>query len=298
MTHSHAYRNASDLARLQYYNAVQISHDPCGWLHPGDIPHRLFNSGRRYQPTELLRLWEDGAGEIAGWALVIPQQSFDIQSHDATIIAKALVWVEHSLTGDSIETELWDGDVFRTTIYAQHGFVPNPDMSPYIVTLRTLDELPPVPELPDSFSIRAASGIHEASLLAAVHAASFGSQWTAAQYVQVMDSPGYSAEREFVVVAPDGRFAAFTVTWHDTINRCGYFEPVGTHADFRRMGLARALMIHAMHVMRTAGMTHTQVVHEAEEKNPASAALYTGLSFTPQFSTHLWVKHRAIGQTG
>lgn len=293
MIHSRPYRDASDLARLQHYNAAQIAHDACGWLHPGDIPHRLFNSGRRHKPADLLRLWEDDAGEIAGWALIIPQKGFDVQSHHATVIAKALAWVESSLTADSIETELWDGDAFRAAIYTQHGFAPNPD-APYAVTLRALDNLPPVPRLPDGFSIRAAAGVHEAEALAAVHAGSFGSQWTAAQYAQVMESPGYAAEREFVVVAPDGRFASFTVTWHDALNRLGYFEPVGTHPDFRRLGLARAMMIHAMQAMRAAGMTHASVVHEAAQENPASAALYAALGFTLQYNTHLWVKNRAV----
>jgi ribosomal protein S18 acetylase RimI-like enzyme len=288
MTHSRPYRDADDLARLQYYNAAQIRHDPCGWLHPGDIPHRLFNYGRMHKPADLLRLWEDDEGEIAGWALVIPQKSFDVQSHDANVIAEALDWVESRLTSGSIE--IWDSDVFRAAIFAQRGFAPAADELPYAVTQRALDDLPPVPELPEGFSIRAAAGVHEAELLSAVHAASFGSQWTVAQYAYVMESPGYAAEREFVVVAPDGRFAAFTVSWHDALNRLGYFEPVGTHPDFRRLGLARAMMIHAMHAMRAAGMTHAWVVHEAAEENPASAALYAGLGFTPQFSTHMWVK--------
>jgi ribosomal protein S18 acetylase RimI-like enzyme len=152
-----------------------------------------------------------------------------------------------------------------------------------------------VPPLPAGFSLRTAAGVHEAEALAAVHAGSFGSQWTTAQYARVMESPGYAAEREFVVVAPDGRFAAFTVTWHDPLNRLGYFEPVGTHADFRRMGLARAMLIHAMHAMRAAGMTHASVVHESAQENPGSAALYAGLGFTPQHRTQRWVKRRAVG---
>lgn len=292
-THSRPYRDAHDLARLQHYTATQIAHDACGWLYPGDIPHRLFNSGRRHKPADLLRLWEDEAGEIVGWAILMPENRFDVQSHDATVIAEALAWVENRLTADSIETEVWDGDAFRRAIFAQHGFAPDPNALSYAITLRTLDDLPPVPKLPDGFSIRTAAGLHEAGLLAAVHASAFESQWTAAQYKQVMESPGYAAEREFVVTAPDGRFAAFTVTWHDALNRLGYFEPVGTHADFRRLGLARAVMIHAMHVMRGAGMRHASVVHEAAQSNPAAAALYAALGFTARYNTRLWAKNRA-----
>lgn len=293
MSHARPYRDANDLARLQQYNAAQIAQQPRGWLHPGDIPHRLFNVGRRHKPADLLRLWEDDAGAIIGWALVIPQQSFEVQSHDAAVIVEALAWVETSQALGS--TEIWDDDTFRAALFARHGFAPDPNALPYAVTLRALDDLPPVPRLPEGFSLRAAAGVHEAAALAAVHAGSFGSQWTPALYAQVMAAPGYAAEREFIVVAPDGRFAAFAVTWHDTLNKLGYFEPVGTHADFRRLGLARALMIHAMHAMRAAGMTQVSVVHEAAEENPASAALYAGLGFKQQSSTRLWVKQPAAG---
>lgn len=136
--------------------------------------------------------------------------------------------------------------------------------------------------------------MHEAAALLAVHASAFNSKGTVEQYARVMESPGYAAEREFVVVAPDGRFAAFTVTWHDERNSIGYFEPVGTHADFRRMGLARAVMIHAMHHMRAGGMRHAWVVHEAAEDNPASAGLYASLGFRMQFRTLMWVKARSV----
>lgn len=293
MTRSRPYRDADDITRLQQYNAVQTARDACGWLHPGDIPHRLFNGGRRHNPADLMRLWEDDAGNIDGWAMLGPPNKFDIQSHDPAVITEALMWVEVSLQSDKIEVEeVWEGDAFRESIYRQHGFTPDLERLPYAVTFRSLDDLPPVPALPAGFSIRTAAGVHEAGALAAVHAASFGSKWTVEQYVYVMESPGYAAEREFVVVAPDGTFAAFTVTWHDTLNRVGYFEPVGTHADFRRMGLARAMMIHAMHTMRAAGMTRACVAHEPAEENPASAALYASLGFVREYSTQTWVKHR------
>lgn len=293
MTHSRPYRDADDITRLQQYNALQTARDARGWLHPGDIPHRLFNGGRRHNPADLLRLWEDEAGNILGWAMLGLPNKFDIQSHDPAVIAEALAWVETSLQADKLETDIWAGDTFREPIYRQDGFAPDPEALPYAVTFRALDDLPPVPPLPAGFSMRTAAGVHEAEALAAVHAASFGSKWTVEQYVSVMESPGYAAEREFVVVAPDGRFAAFTVTWHDTLNRVGYFEPVGTHADFRRMGLASAMMIYAMHVMGAADLTQACVAHEPAEENPASAALYASLGFVRKYSTQAWVKTRA-----
>lgn len=287
MTRSRPYSNANDLVRLQHYNAKQIARDPCGWLHPGDIACRLMtSSGRGHDPANVLRLWEDDAGEVVGWASFVPKKGFDLQSHDARIIVEALAWLTPQLTTESIE--LYDDDAFRKPIFTQHGFAPDPNALPFALTHRSLDDLPAVPAIPDGFSIRAAAGMQEVEALAAVHSGMFGAPWTAAEYARVMESPGYAAEREFVVVAPDGRLAAFAVTWHDTLNRLGYFEPVGTHADFRRLGLARAVMTYAMHRMRDAGMTQVWVLHEAAQENPASAALYASLGFRRQYSTRMW----------
>ncbi len=295
MTHSRPYQDAGDMMRLQRYNAEQFPLGKGGWLHPGDIPHRLFNGGRGYDAADLLRLWEDNAGVIAGWALANPRLgSFDVQSHHADVLHEALTWVETTLPNALIETELPEGDSFWAAIFRERGFAPDPKALPYHLVARALDDLPLVPTLPPGFSLRAAAGVHEAAALLAVHASAFNSKGTVEQYARVMESPGYAAEREFVVVAPDGRFAAFTVTWHDDVNKIGYFEPVGTHADFRRMGLARTVMIFGMHHMKAAGMTQAWVVHEAAEDNPASSGLYASLGFRTQFRTLMWAKTRTL----
>ncbi|MGA5560099.1 GNAT family N-acetyltransferase [Streptomyces platensis] len=41
--------------------------------------------------------------------------------------------------------------------------------------------------------------------------------------------------------------------WLDEANRTAEFEPVGTHPDYRRLGLGRALLLHGMHLARDAG---------------------------------------------
>lgn len=131
MTRSRPYRDADDLMRLQRYNAEKFALDGGGWLHPGDIPHRLFNVGRGYNAADLLRLWEDGAGEIVGWALANPRTgSFDVQSHEAAVLHEALTWVETTLPNAQIETELRERDSFWTAIFTEHGFAPDPKALP------------------------------------------------------------------------------------------------------------------------------------------------------------------------
>ena len=92
----------------------------------------------------------------------------------------------------------------------------------------------PIPEsvLPQGFTIRSVEGEHEARALGVVHSGAFGSTWTADAYRAVMRTPGFHVDRELVVVAPDGRLAAFAVYWVDPVSGTGLFEPVGCHRIF------------------------------------------------------------------
>jgi GNAT superfamily N-acetyltransferase len=94
-----------------------------------------------------------------------------------------------------------------------------------------------------------------------------------------MTSPGYSAERELVIEAPDGRLVAFCITWLDSVNLTGLFEPVAVHPDYRRLGLGRAIMRAGMLAMRERGMNYAEVVYGID--NPGSGPLYRGEGFEP-----------------
>jgi ribosomal protein S18 acetylase RimI-like enzyme len=136
--------------------------------------------------------------------------------------------------------------------------------------------------------IRSATSIEEAGKLAEAHHDAFNSQWTAEEYQRVLESPGYDPKRELVVVAPDGRFAAFCVIWLDTINKRGLFEPVGTHHDFQRQGIGRAMMVYGLREMQARGIKTGVVLHETD--NPASTALYKSLGFLPKYLIYDYVK--------
>ena len=76
-----------------------------------------------------------------------------------------------------------------------------------------------------------------------VHRAAFApSRVVPESYARVQASPPYRHELDWVVEAPDGRFAAFALCWLDEANGVAELDP-GTHPDFRRLGLARAVSI-------------------------------------------------------
>ena len=285
------YHEDSDVELLQAFNATAIAQSAgCGYVHPGDIPHRLFNGNKLFDPVEVLTIWEDEDG-VAAWVMVgLRDQSYDAQvrpdlrgtNFEREVLGYAenrtlVLMLRHSIEGDRIYSEAHRCDTTRVELLTELAWVRDGE-PPWMINRAPLVDLAE-PVVPDGYMIRAVSGFDEASALVEVHAASFGSTWTPEMYRKVMQSPGYAAEREFIVEAADGTFAAFTVTWHDHVNRTGLLEPVGTHQDHRRRGLGKALVLHAMWKMAAEGMKYATVVNEGTNK--ASRHLYRACGFKP-----------------
>lgn len=297
------YRDASDVALLQQFNARAAAvTDGFGYLHPGDIPHHMFNGNRMYDTADVVSIWEDADG-VAAWVLAGPRhRESDVQlrpdlkgtDFEWEVMdfaeARLLELMDcHGITGDRIVATAYRGDAPLERYLADRGWTPDGD-PPWVVNRIALTALD-APALPAGYTVRAARGVEDAAGLAAVHKAAFGVPWTPEVYRRVMESPGYAAEREFVVVAPDGEFAAFTLTWHDALNRRGLFEPVGTHSGYRRLGLGRALLLTVLHHMRGLGLESAEVVNEG--KNEASRALYRSCGFLPRHAFGNYEKPRA-----
>ena len=141
---------------------------------------------------------------------------------------------------------------------------------------RPLAEPPPAPDLPAGFAVRPLAGTKEAPAAAATHRAAFGSEhMTAERREGILSAPGYDPALDLVAVAPDGRLAAVALAWLGPTaggRREGQFEPVGTAPEFRRRGLARALLLEGMRRLRAAGATHALV--ETEDVREAANGLY------------------------
>ena len=296
-----AYTGESDLKLLQDFNAAAIAAtDHCGYLHPGDIPHHLYNGNKHYDPAEIMTIWEDGHG-VAAWLLADPShKSYDAQvrpdlrgndferdileyGYDRTVD----LMQRHNIAGDCLYGDAFRGDTARVELLAALGWEPDGEL-PYVLNHTGIPAIT-VPALPEGFTFRVACGIEDAAALAEVHNAAFGAGWTPELYRKVMESPGYAPERELVIQAPDDTFAAFTVTWHDHLNRTGLFEPVGTHKDHRRRGFGRAIILYGMQQMTAVGMKFATVAHFGQ--NEAARRLYQACGFKPWHLLDGYIKH-------
>ncbi len=294
------YQGPEDLYRAQAALMAWVRERGQGaYLHKGDVGHRLFNSCFQYDPADVMRYWLDENGEICAFAVLdLPWDAFDLQ------VAPAL-----RLSGDHIEVfEYCERETLRlagrTGKRVKEIIVEVGDCDPAYVafvldrgyafakvsmalTRHDLRRLPEAP-LPAGFRFQQATA-DDAAQLAEVHNHSFTSKWNAESYGKVFRAP--HMEYEFVVVAPDGRFAAFTNVWVDEINRSLLFEPVGTHSDFRRMGLGKALMTHVLERMiAERGIVCAYVCHAPPSANPAAAALYASVGFEKLQEIHEYSK--------
>jgi GNAT superfamily N-acetyltransferase len=253
---------------------------------------------RPYQPSEIVRLWEDADDNLLGWVFVYPPWcSFDALLHPAhrggDLEGDLLDWGEQETAGwmrreghedRPIRLEVFEGDTIRLALLKQRGYARvEPDI---VIGVRSLNEPIPDATLPDGFSIRLIEDAREADKLVEAMNASFGWSWTAEEFRQVMQSPGYPVQ--LVVVAPDGRFASFCYLMLDAVNKIGMFEDVGTHPDFQRKGLGRALLYEGMKRMKVSGMDTPFVPHLASDEAPSR--LYTSVGFNVQYTVYHYAR--------
>lgn len=291
----------NDLPDLQNSLATWIREvGNLGYFHVGDIPHRIYNSIRGRLPLhELVKVWEE-SDKIIGMMIAVPHyEMFNVclspqyrgTQVEQDMLAQGYTITRHymneiGLVNKPVITEVHQGDEKRIEAALAVGFGVGDIYGK--VTERPLDDAMPAPQLADGFFIRRAT-FDDYEKLANVHNSAFGGKRAPEVYRdEVMRKPGYAPEREFIVVAPDEQFAAFTVTWLDEINKVGYFEPVGVHQAFHRRGLGRALMLHALHEMKRLGMERAQVVHQID--NRASTGLYDSLGFRPTYELIDYIK--------
>ena len=218
------------------------------------------------------RLWYGGDGRLHAYAIAHTRYCniyFEIAPEvwgDA-IAQEIFAWGETCMQEActdtagpvTLDTSCREDDELRLALLHRYGFVPDGVRSLNLV--RSLRGPIPEPTLPAGFSIRPVAGENETEALVALHRAAFGTDnMTVTERLAMMRAPEYDRVLDLVAIAPDGRLAAFCVGSISaeengrTGQQIGYTDPVGTHPDFQRRGLARALLLAGMHLLRERGM--------------------------------------------
>ncbi|WP_328379404.1 GNAT family N-acetyltransferase [Streptomyces sp. NBC_01020] len=245
------------------------------------------------------RLWFVGGDPVAwGWAC-LPRRvrrsdgsvkeatgtslTYQVHPDHAGLVDEVIDWYEGVAAGPERTVIPSAADEFALKRWMAHGYAVDPAALGDTGDWTQLNErdLTDVhrPVLPDGFRFRTAD---EAGPEAAVRAhvdAWAPSTYTAESYEGVRRTASYRGDLHILVEAPDGTMAASTIMWLDGANRTVEFEPVGTHPDYRRLGLGRAMLLHGMRLARAAGATHATVACLGAPGHPEARGLYYGVGF-------------------
>jgi ribosomal protein S18 acetylase RimI-like enzyme len=287
MITSRQYEDAGDLRLMQALVRESWRREkPYVTQHAGDLDWWMYqHEHTRSEAHERIRLWFEG-DELVGWAWLELPAALDFHLHpdhrSGVLLAGMLDWLKERAhaaveTGTAV-SELCvyalEHDTATVTLLEQRGFRATEQCD--VHTLRGLGGELPDPALPEGFSVRPVRGEEDLANRVAVHRAAFApSKVTEESYRNVMRSATYRPDLDMVVVAPDGTFASYCLCWFDAENGVGEFEPVGTHPDFQRRGLARAVCAAALHRLRELG-ADTAIVYYSWD---GAGLLYQSLGF-------------------
>jgi len=254
--------------------------------HVGDLTWARFqHTGREHEwPT---RLWEED-GDVVAWAwLRLPDALELLVAPGRTdLLPELIAWGEER-AGRAVKLDALLGTELAEA-FAGLGLVRD-DSEPMYWHAMPLERLPRA-LVADGYRARHVRLPEDLAPRVAVHRAAFGtderpSRVTGESYAAVAAAWPYREELDWIVEAPDGSFAAFCLVWHDVVNGVGLLEPVGTHPEHRRRGLASAACAAALRAVRDDGASTAVVLAVSDE----SRALYRSLGFVER-SRYVWFR--------
>lgn len=191
-----------------------------------------------------------------------------------------------------IEVDVKDSDLNRMKELESRGYV----FKEHCENQRTydLDKTELGYELDTMFRIEAfKENLNYESRVELVRSAFDNTSYTDQNIKRIMASHDYVEELDLCAVNDKGQLVAYCIGWHDPAkNGAGYVEPVGTHADFRRRGLASAIIKECFIRMKKRGIYVADISSEAE---PATANyLYDSLNPTKKIKIHKYVKVKKL----
>lgn len=287
---------------------------PPDWIadYPGSIDLRELLSLPAMQANT--RLWFDPQQQLVAFALVDPYNNLlcdYLPALSSPEFEKELVgWgvecllhkpreVDEPLT---LDASCREENVGRIGLLERNGFVHQPIQS--LSLARSLNEPIPQPFLPPGFTIRPFKGQEEieewVALHCAAHSAAHGSaHMTVDERRAMMSGLDYDPQMDLVVVAPDGRLAAYGMGQIDgeenarSGRRDGWADPFATHPDFQRLGLARALVLTVLRLLKDHGMETALMGTSSENLHMQSVAYTAGFQVQ---SNRIWFS-KAIVET-
>jgi GNAT superfamily N-acetyltransferase len=256
-----------------------------------------FHRAQPLSPSALaqrIRVWESTDGALVGAAHAEGSGDLSLQLHpDHRALEDEMVaWGEEILRAEDdgqrrLDLFVFDDDHFRRDLLAQRGY----EVLPYGGVMRRARlDAERHSNFPGGYTLRPTlRDPHDDWRAAALLNAAFERTiHSAAEYAAfAAHSPSYDPQLDLVAQAPDGSFAAMVSVSLDSANRLAIVEPVCTHPDHRRKGLARALIDEGLRRAQALGIT-AAILGTGDD--PGVNALYQAVGFTEVRHGTVWRK--------
>ena len=229
---------------LNMVGRARATSDPHAFLHPGGLQWLLRRLGRR--ETFAVLQWMDGDvvagfGVDDGGYVMIQAASASLDRHLA-LLDQAEAHARQSGNA-AIEVSAWDHDRELLARLALRGYEMS-GMYGHELVCEMVDE-PPAPRLPAGFSMRWLEPELDDAYVE-LHRAAWStrapSDYDARMHAAVTSMPDFDRELVPIIASPDGTLVAYCIAWFDPRAQTVEIEPLGTHPEYRRLGLGRAIV--------------------------------------------------------
>ncbi len=245
-----------------------------------------------------IHLWETADGQLAGAAHDEGAPGYpQLQVHPDyrhLVEADMIAWAEAHLAGTTEDGKrfatlyVYEYDFPRRRLLAERGY--QKLEAGWVHRRMYFGDRPlPEPVMADGYTLRTVdpTDAGDCDQIAALLNAAFNRQFHKGEDFAAFGqhAPCFRQDLHLVAVAPDGTFAAHVGVIYDEANRRGLYEPVCTHPDHRRRGLAQALMFEGLRRAKALGAR--QITVETGDAVPANR-LYESIGFTEAYQGYAW----------
>ncbi|HVO36545.1 MAG TPA: GNAT family N-acetyltransferase [Candidatus Acidoferrum sp.] len=295
-----------ELVRTFLILTYNLTHSFQNWI-PSMFENIKFGPcGREYQNEEddYIKIWVDArdsdissATEMVAVTFCKPSGDCWIQIHPdyRSSEEEIVLWLEKQRkikSSENIEPELRfrvdETDDKRIALLTKLGYKDS-GLKEYN-RKRSIDA--PIPEYqpPKGFTIRSVNIEQDFVQYKKVQAAVFPhcSNMTKRTARIYSKASFYNKDLDLVAVDSLGNFAAFCTVRMDPVSRIAELEPLGTHPNYRKLGLAKSVICEGLRRLQKHHPSSLCILGAAPSE--AANRLYDSVGFTEKTEVHLWQK--------
>jgi mycothiol synthase len=316
------YAGEQDLgAIVQFLNACEVVDQQDVFYSATVLGREMTEPG--FDPARDVRLWlrktDEGAEQIIGFAQMwIPHATPDDREADGHLWfrvlpqmrwqgleAEMLAWAEGRMAEIGRSRELparlrlgcreTEGD--RIAWFERSGLE---QVRCFLRMRRDLAQPIPAVELPPGFELAHSLWEADAALRMELHNEAFMDHWnhhpaTFEEWQHWDADPAYRPELDLLAIAPDGTYAAYARCGIDREENAargcaeGWINVLGTLPQFRRRGLARAMLLAGLTKLQAEGMTVAFLGVDTQNINQAQT-LYESVGFERAYANLAYAK--------